>query len=436
MKILLINGPIPYENAVTHIPLELSYIAALLKKENFEVKGMDLALERNLEVMFQQILAFNPDIIITPFSRVLFDGTRCLKMSLDFFSKVKNKLPKTLFCAIGEQATFRTQRTLDYHFVDFAIRFSPEITAKNLCVAIQNKEDIENICGVFTKNNVTKKILDPTWINKMTSLDVLGIPDRTVFNLKAYLAKDTETIIEASRGCNHRCVFCQRSRYHGNNIERSIPIFLEDLRNCIQLGFKSVFFTDLDFCRKPERALIISRAIIDARIKIKWACNMRADIIDEENYMKILTTMKQAGCYRVFVGLESANDDVLSAANKGITKDYGIRLKKILDDIGIKLHASFLIGLPDDDIKKMNRTVQYAKELKADMTSINALIPLPGTPYGDKPAKYGLSIENNNINWFEQENFLTKQVAGNKHLTAEEIENWHKDAYKRLLLDD
>lgn len=144
--------------------------------------------------------------------------------------------------------------------------------------------------------------------------------------------------------------------------------------------------------------------------------------------------MKTAGCYRVFVGLESASDEILQDVNKGISQDYGIKLKQILDEIGIKLHASFLIGLPNDTPQKITKTVNYAKHLNADMTSINALIPMPGTPYGDQPEKYGLLINQNDLLWFEKEEFLHHQVCGNKTMSASELQKLHKKAYKDLLL--
>lgn len=48
MNIALVNGPIPYENAITHMPLDLIYIGTMLKEKGFTVQGFDLALERDI----------------------------------------------------------------------------------------------------------------------------------------------------------------------------------------------------------------------------------------------------------------------------------------------------------------------------------------------------------------------------------------------------
>lgn len=433
MKVALLNGPIPYQNAITHMPLDLIYIGSSLKREEIEVKGYDIALEGDEDCGLNRILSFSPDIIITCFSRVLFDGTRCLPSALSLLKNIKEKNPGIHICAIGEQATFRPERTIEYSFIDSLIRFTPERVAFSLCMGLKRGENIENIKGVLTKTNIQEQLQNKLWYDHLDSLDQLGQLDRTIFPVEKYLQKDTETTAECTRGCAHRCLFCQRSRYHKYTVTKSIPLIVEDMRNCKRLGFKSIFFTDLDFVRDVSFAKKVCKGIVEAENPIEWACNIRADIIDEEDGIELLKLMKKAGCYRVFVGLESASDKILSDVHKGITQDYGFKLKKTLDDIGIKMHASFLIGLPNDDPEKINETVNYAKLLNADMTSINSLIPLPGTPYGDNPKKYGLFIQNDDMLWFEKESFVNKQVCGNKQLTADELDKLHKKVYKDFL---
>ena len=163
MNIALINGPIPYENAITHMPLDLIYIGTMLKERGFIVRGFDLALKRDVIQETREIAKFAPDIIITCFSRVLFDGVRCLKSSLDFLENLKKSLPKTYICAIGEQATFRPERCLSYQFIDAVVRYTPEIPAVMLCEALKNNDAVENIKGVITERNKAVKLNDLQW---------------------------------------------------------------------------------------------------------------------------------------------------------------------------------------------------------------------------------------------------------------------------------
>jgi radical SAM superfamily enzyme YgiQ (UPF0313 family) len=435
VRVLLLNGPIPYTNAITHIPLELAYIARLLIRESFIVKGLDFSvLSQNChEQAHAEIREFQPEVVFTTFSRVLFDSTRCLSYCLPLLDHLRRCFPTTHICAIGEHATFRTQEILDrYCSVDSVIRFAPELAARALCRSLTDNQPIEDIPGVVTKRNPWR-IEDPSWHSIPDNLDVLSIPERKAFPVDQYLRKDSETIVEGSRGCVHRCLFCQRSRYHRKVVERGIDLILKDVAECHGLGFNSVFFTDLDFCRDTERAIRLCNAMISERIGVTWTCNIRADITEKDSPVDVLRAMKAAGCYRVFVGLESPNPGVLSNIRKRISPDNGMRLKRALDSVGLKLHASFLVGTPKDNFQTLEHTFEYAKALGADMTSINALVPLPGTEYGDSPIKWGIDLVNGDTQWYERTEYLNKAVSGNANLSPDEIDVWLRSAHVRLL---
>ena len=52
--------------------------------------------------------------------------------------------------------------------------------------------------------------------------------------------------------------------------------------------------------------------IIKRRLKIGWECLSRVDTLDTETADK----MKQAGCLRMFFGIESGNDSILAFDEK------------------------------------------------------------------------------------------------------------------------
>jgi uroporphyrinogen-III synthase len=119
---------------------------------------------------FSKLVADNPDVIITPFARVLFDTTRTLSSALEFLQKLKEKLPDCHICAIGEQASFRPERTLSYPFVNSVVRFSAELTVKDLCLALQQGKKVDEVVGVLTKTNFQKRLNDKLWLRKLDSL--------------------------------------------------------------------------------------------------------------------------------------------------------------------------------------------------------------------------------------------------------------------------
>lgn len=84
MKSLLINSPFPVKEGVTHIPLQLAYPAAVLEKNHFKVKIIDLAVEKFLNNHLLIIMKkFNPNlIVVNSETTVLQTRDFCLALKL------------------------------------------------------------------------------------------------------------------------------------------------------------------------------------------------------------------------------------------------------------------------------------------------------------------------------------------------------------------
>jgi radical SAM superfamily enzyme YgiQ (UPF0313 family) len=89
--------------------------------------------------------------------------------------------------------------------------------------------------------------------------------------------------------------------------------------------------------------------------------------------------MKKAGCFALDFGIESGNQRVLDRANKNITLEearYAMRICKMAD---IMTYASFMIGLPGDDLDTAEQTIRFAIELSPDVAQFFVTTPFPGT---------------------------------------------------------
>ena len=77
-----------------------------------------------------------------------------------------------------------------------------------------------------------------------------------------------------------------------------------------------VRFQDDTFTLNKQRALDICNGILEKGLDIKWVCDTRVDKIDVE----LLKRMKEAGCSRVKIGVESGSDEILRKMHKGVTQ--------------------------------------------------------------------------------------------------------------------
>lgn len=71
--------------------------------------------------------------------------------------------------------------------------------------------------------------------------------------------------------------------------------------------------------------------------------------------------MSKAGCRMLFIGFESANDEVLEEYGKNLKSDIAFDVMNLLKKYKIDVFASFVIGALKDTRKTIEKTVKLAK---------------------------------------------------------------------------
>jgi radical SAM superfamily enzyme YgiQ (UPF0313 family) len=93
--------------------------------------------------------------------------------------------------------------------------------------------------------------------------------------------------------------------------------------------------------------------------------------------------LRKLGVYEVFIGAESGDNEILRRMNKGITVDQTSQAVQILTEEGIKVIVSFVLGLPGETSKTLQKTMDFARELSFHEsvmeTSSSTLLPIPGS---------------------------------------------------------
>ena len=125
-----------------------------------------------------------------------------------------------------------------------------------------------------------------------------------------------------------------------------------------------------------NRLFEVCEEIIKRRLKTSWECLSRVDTLDFE----IADKMRQAGCIRMFFGIESGNDLILRKMNKQITTKQAYNATKICKKTGIQAGAFFILGYPGENAKTILDTVKFASSLPLDYLSFTLPYPIPGTP--------------------------------------------------------
>jgi radical SAM superfamily enzyme YgiQ (UPF0313 family) len=115
--------------------------------------------------------------------------------------------------------------------------------------------------------------------------------------------------------------------------------------------------------------------------KFVWRGLTRASVINrfcDETMKKMVET----GCYKIAIGVESGNDDVLVKIQKKVTTDEIANAVSKLTQFEIQAKGFFVLGFPGETEAQMLDTISFISHLKdLGMTEISAFQfkPYPGT---------------------------------------------------------
>ncbi len=183
----------------------------------------------------------------------------------------------------------------------------------------------------------------------------------------------TINAVQAGRGCRHNCRYCSVTVFHGRRYRhRSVADVVAELRTLP----RHFIFVDDNIIADRGYALELFRAMVPLRKR--WVSQCSVLIADDP---ELLQAAHAAGCCGLFIGIETASDENLSAMNKQFnhSDSYGERLRKIRR-AGIGVVAGMIVGMDSDDNRVFERTLEFLGENRIDAVQLNILTPLPGTP--------------------------------------------------------
>lgn len=190
------------------------------------------------------------------------------------------------------------------------------------------------------------------------------------------------TPFDVGRGCPFQCSFCtiinvqgRKSRYRSaDDVEKLV-------RDYYARGVNRFFITDDNMARNKNW-----EAIFDRLIKLRDEEGIRVKFLIQVDTMchKIpgfIEKATQAGCNRVFIGLENINPENLVAANKRQNRITEYRLMlQAWRNRGVVTYAGYILGLPADTPESIERDIRLIQdELPIDILEFMVLTPLPGS---------------------------------------------------------
>ncbi len=178
------------------------------------------------------------------------------------------------------------------------------------------------------------------------------------------------------RGCKSRCTFCLWPQTVGGHRYRvrSVEHVIEEIRLARSYfpEVREFFFDDDTFTDNLPRAEAIAREL--GRLGVTWSCNAKANVPRET-----LKVLKDNGLRLLLVGYESGNQQILFNIKKGMRIEVAKKFSKDCRELGIKIHGTFILGLPGETRETIEETIRFAMEVNPHTLQVSLAAPYPGT---------------------------------------------------------
>lgn len=409
-------------------PLSLGYIASYLEKDGHEALILDAcATDLSPDKTIERIKDFRPDVagltVLTNYSGA----------AKQLAAKIKESDPRIVTVLGGAHATYFHGEILgDMPGVDHVIYGEADTVVRDYARRLCDEAELRRLKGLVYRGSDGKAVVNPP-ADLAEDLDDVPMPAFHLFDMSLYTPLPRQckrlpffTMI-TSRGCGWRkCKFCFQAGYRAARYRRHSPerVIAEVEVLYHKYGIREIAFWDDTFVMNLKWLETFCGLLKKKRLDITWTASGRVNLMDEE----MIRMIHDAGCWSIFIGIESGNQELLDVIDKGTTLEQARKICAITKKVGIETRGAFMLGLPGETTQMGRKTISFALELDPTYAIFYATHPRVGTPLYDITLKTGRFIDRE----YRGMSKVTYVPEGYKD--ARELENIIRHAYLRFYI--
>jgi len=408
-------------------PTGLMYVASVLRADGHEVFIEDGAFW-TFEELSDRILNHEPDVV-GPFVIAMFwERTKKLLKGL------KERRPSLRILAGGHAPSALGEKCLkESPVLDAVILGEGEYTTRELLRAWEEGRDGSGVQGCIFRT-LSGEILRNPPRPLIADLCELPFPAVDLVELERYRPSAGQVLrlpvmqVISSRGCTHRCLYCFRLMGDHSLRMRSPVNVVDEIELYVrEYGAREIKFWDELFTHDRDRIIEICRLIGERNLDITWWCSARGDSVDEE----MLRAMKQAGCWCINFGVESAVQKNLNTLRKGLRIEETIQAIELAHKVGIRTFGTYIFGIPGETFEEGLETIRLAKRLRSYYTEFFPITPFPGADLYEHSDRYGTILRD-----ISEIGMLKVEIPFQPYtMTAEQVAELRDRAYKAVYFD-
>lgn len=189
--------------------------------------------------------------------------------------------------------------------------------------------------------------------------------------------------IQFSRGCPFQCEFCDITLMFGREVRTKSPDqVLQELQVLYDLGWRRVvFFVDDNFIGNPGRAKALLKRLVpwmeERGHPFDFSTQASVNLASDP---EILDLMVRAGFWKVFLGIETPDREILKDAKK--YQNAAVDLDQVCDKInraGLQIIAGCILGFDNEGKGADQRLIDFASRNHIPEMFVTMLQAGPGT---------------------------------------------------------
>ena len=204
------------------------------------------------------------------------------------------------------------------------------------------------------------------------------------------LGREPYAAIYTTLGCPYRCSFCciqapfkAGEQMMGLRAETNSYRFwspakvVEEIDLLVtRYGVRNIKFADEMFVLNQRHVVGICDLLIERGYNLNIWAYARVDTVKDN----MLDKLKRAGFNWLALGIEAADDRVLTDVDKRYEVDEVYDTVHRIKDAGISIIGNYIFGLPEDTHETMQRTLDLALDLNCEFANFYSAMAYPGSP--------------------------------------------------------
>jgi anaerobic magnesium-protoporphyrin IX monomethyl ester cyclase len=387
MDLLLTHGYFLFEDPKElqimkpYPPLGILYISSHLRKKGFQVEVFDSTFGSR-EQLFEMLRRGPPSVL------GVYANLMTRSNVLGILRTAKQCGWQTV--AGGPEPSAYIPQYLDAG-ADVIVIGEGELTIEELLQVLPtgSQESLHRVDGIaFRSSDGTVVKTKPR--EQLRDIDAQPWPDREAIDVGQYVGTwrkhhgmGSVSLITA-RGCPYHCRWCSHEVFGKTHRRRKPASVADELEWLIERYQPDMaWMADDVFTIHPGWLSQYSVELKRRQLRLPFECISRADRLNA----RVVETLAEMGCFRVWIGSESGSQRVLDAMQRGVTVEQVRTAVTLCRANGIQTGMFLMWGYEGEELEDIEATVQHVKQTNPDIFFTTVAYPIKGTPYFSEVAE-------------------------------------------------